>query len=76
MKSKTALLVMDVQVAPVALHADEAYAPNLARAIGAARAAGLTVIFVKAEFRPRLPRSQCTQPRLFGHRGGRRTVRR
>jgi nicotinamidase-related amidase len=55
MKSKTALLVMDVQVAPVALHADEAYAPNLARAIGAARAAGLTVIFVKAEFRPGYP---------------------
>ncbi|MGE0383110.1 MAG: cysteine hydrolase family protein [Gammaproteobacteria bacterium] len=50
-----ALLVMDVQVATVQAHADPGYTTRLRRAIDAARAARLPIIFVKAEFRPGYP---------------------
>jgi len=52
----TALLVMDVQRGIVERFAHDAdYLPRLARAIGAARAAGVTVVYVTIGFRPGHP---------------------
>ncbi len=53
--AKTALLVMDVQVSPVELHADGAYIGRVVQAIAAARRARIPVIYVQAQFRPGYP---------------------
>jgi nicotinamidase-related amidase len=53
--AKHALLVMDVQRAVVDRYPDPAYLPRLGDAIGAARAAGLPVIYVAVGFRPGYP---------------------
>jgi nicotinamidase-related amidase len=52
----TALLIMDVQQGIVDRFAsDEQYLPRLASAIGAARTAGIRVIYVTVTFRPGYP---------------------
>ncbi|OLT11253.1 isochorismatase [Actinomadura sp. CNU-125] len=48
----TALLVMDVQNMIVQRVGDAGYLPRLARAVGAARAAGVPVMYVVVGFRP------------------------
>ncbi|HUY86420.1 MAG TPA: cysteine hydrolase [Acidimicrobiales bacterium] len=56
MNARTALLIMDVQVGIVQRFADDnAYLERLASAIGAARAAGIRIIFVRVAFRTGLP---------------------
>jgi nicotinamidase-related amidase len=56
MTSRTALLVMDAQVGVVARFADDpAYLERMARAMEAARAAGILVVFVRVAFRPGFP---------------------
>lgn len=52
---RTALLVMDVQRGIVDMLRDAALLDRLARAVGAARAAGMRVIFVAVGFRPGYP---------------------
>ncbi len=55
-ESRTALLVMDVQQAIVQrFSGDEGYLPRLRRAIEAARAAGVPVVYVRVGFRPGHP---------------------
>ena len=54
--TSTALLVMDVQGDIVERFADDAgYLPRLASAIGAARGAGIAVVYVTVAFRPGHP---------------------
>jgi len=53
--AKSALLVMDVQQVVVDRYPDPGYLPRLSEAIGAARAAGLPVIYVVVGFRPGYP---------------------
>jgi len=53
--TKQALLVMDVQNAVVARYPDPAYLPRLGEAIGAARSAGIPVIYATVGFRPGVP---------------------
>jgi nicotinamidase-related amidase len=53
--TKRALLVMDVQNAVVARYPDPAYLPRLGEAIGAARSAGIPVIYATVGFRPGVP---------------------
>jgi nicotinamidase-related amidase len=53
--AKQALLVMDVQRSIVDRYPDPAYLPRLREAIGAARAAGLPVLYVVVGFRPGYP---------------------
>ena len=53
--SHTALLVMDVQEGIVERFGDGSLLDQVARAISAARAADVTVIYVKVDFRPGFP---------------------
>ena len=54
--TSTALLVMDVQQGIVDRHADDVeYLPRLAGAIGAARGAGVRIIYVVVGFRAGYP---------------------
>ncbi|RSM60204.1 isochorismatase [Actinoplanes sp. ATCC 53533] len=53
--TKQALLVMDVQNAVVARYPDPGYLPRLGEAIGAARSAGIPVIYATVGFRPGVP---------------------
>jgi nicotinamidase-related amidase len=74
----TALLVMDVQEGIVERFGDSALLPHLGRAIAAARAAGLLVIYVKVDFRPGFPEvsarnrafSQVTKGGFLGDKAG------
>jgi nicotinamidase-related amidase len=53
--AKSALLVMDVQRVVVDRFPEPGYLPRLSKAIGAARSAGLAVIYVVVGFRPGYP---------------------
>lgn len=53
--ANTALLLMDVQQAIVGRVTDDTYLPRVARALDAARTAGLPVIHVVVGFRPGYP---------------------
>lgn len=53
--NRTALLVMDFQEGIVERFGDTAVLQRVARAIAAARAVGLRVIYVKVDFRPGFP---------------------
>lgn len=53
--SKTALLVLTVQMYPIQEHGPAGYVENLARALATARSNDIPVIFVKVEFRPGFP---------------------
>jgi nicotinamidase-related amidase len=55
MPDNTALLVMDFQEGIVERFGDTAVLEPVARAIAAARAAGLLVVYVKVDFRPNFP---------------------
>ncbi|WP_326559953.1 cysteine hydrolase family protein [Micromonospora sp. NBC_01796] len=68
--AKQALLVMDVQHAVVERYPDPDYLPGLGEAIGAARTAGLPVIYVVVGFRPGYPEIS-TRNRMFGGLAGR-----
>jgi nicotinamidase-related amidase len=52
---RDALMIMDVQRGIVERYADEAYLDGLCRAIAAARAGGMPVLFVRVGFRPGWP---------------------
>jgi nicotinamidase-related amidase len=56
--SKTALLVMDIQQNIVQRVPDPKYTPRLARAVAAARAAGIPVVYVVVGFRPGHPETK------------------
>ncbi|MYZ06228.1 isochorismatase family protein [Streptomyces sp. SID2999] len=56
--TKSALLVMDVQRAITERVPDPAYTPRLARAVAAARAAGVPVLYVVVGFRPGHPETR------------------
>ncbi|MEV6301271.1 isochorismatase family cysteine hydrolase [Actinoplanes sp. NPDC051861] len=68
--TSSALLVMDVQRAVVARYPDPGYLPRLRRAVDAARAAGLPVIYVGVGFRPGAPEID-PRNRMFGRLAGR-----
>ncbi|MFC7534025.1 cysteine hydrolase family protein [Actinoplanes sp. GCM10030250] len=61
--------MMDVQMAVVARYADPGYLPTLRTAIDAARAGGLTVIYVVVGFRPGAPEVSARN-RMFGRLAG------
>jgi nicotinamidase-related amidase len=63
--AKSALLVMDVQRAVVDRYPDPAYLPRLREATGAARAAGISVIYAGVGFRPGYPEIS-TRNKMFG----------
>jgi nicotinamidase-related amidase len=63
--AKQAFLVMDVQRVVVDRYADPAYLPRLREAIGAARSAGLPVIYAVVGFRPGYPEIS-TRNKMFG----------
>ncbi|MGW4461866.1 cysteine hydrolase family protein [Micromonospora sp. NPDC004704] len=67
--AKQALLVMDVQRAVVERYPDPDYLSRLGEAIGAARTAGLPVIYVVVGFRPGYPEIS-TRNRMFGGLAG------
>ncbi|MER8032374.1 cysteine hydrolase [Streptomyces bauhiniae] len=56
--TKPALLVMDVQQAITERVPDPEYTPRLARAVAAARAAGVPVVYVVVGFRPGHPETR------------------
>ncbi|MFG3093254.1 cysteine hydrolase family protein [Streptomyces sp. NPDC048202] len=62
--TKPALLVMDVQRAITERVPDPGYIPRLARAVAAARAAGVPVVYVVVGFRPGRPEARSS--RMFG----------
>lgn len=62
--TKPALLVMDVQQAITERVADPGYTPRLARAVAAARAAGVPVVYVVVGFRPGRPETRSSP--MFG----------
>ncbi|MFG3043322.1 cysteine hydrolase family protein [Streptomyces sp. NPDC048241] len=62
--TKPALLVMDVQRAITERVPDPDYTPRLARAVAAARAAGVPVVYVVVGFRPGRPEARSS--RMFG----------
>ncbi len=68
--AKNALLVMDVQLAVVHRYPDPSYLPRLSGAIGAARAAGIPVIYPVVGFRPGAPEVSARN-RMFGGLAGR-----
>jgi nicotinamidase-related amidase len=76
--NKPALLVMDVQEGIVERFADTSLLDRVARAISAARAAGVPVIYVKVDFRPGFPEvsarnrsfSQIAQGGFLGDKAG------
>ncbi|GAA1652050.1 cysteine hydrolase family protein [Actinoplanes couchii] len=70
MTARTALLVMDVQPAVTDRYPDADYLPRLATAVGAARDAGLPVIFVVVGFRAGAP-EVAAHNRMFGGLAGR-----
>ncbi|MBV1948457.1 cysteine hydrolase family protein [Streptomyces sp. BV129] len=59
-----ALLVMDVQRAVTERVPDPGYTPRLARAVAAARAAGVPVVYVVVGFRPGRPEARSSA--MFG----------
>lgn len=63
--SNTALLVMDVQQGIVSVVKDESYVPRLAKAVEAARGAGIPVIHVVLGFRPGHP-ERASRNKTFG----------
>jgi nicotinamidase-related amidase len=67
--SKQALLVMDVQPAVVQRYPDPGYLPRLGAAIGAARSAGVPVIYVVVKFRPGAPEVSAHN-KIFGRLAG------
>ncbi|WP_427922507.1 cysteine hydrolase family protein [Streptomyces sp. cg40] len=67
--SKQALLVMDVQRVIVDRYPDPAYLPRLSKAIGAARSAGVPVIYVTVGFRPGAPEVSARN-KMFGRLAG------
>jgi nicotinamidase-related amidase len=67
--SRSALLVMDVQHRIVEAYADDAYLKSLSRAVDAARAAAVPVIYVKVAFRPGFPEVS-TRNKIFGRLAG------
>ncbi|SDS56175.1 cysteine hydrolase family protein [Actinoplanes derwentensis] len=70
--TRSALLVMDVQLAVTARYPDPDYLPRLATAVDAARTAGLPVIYVVVGFRPGAPEVD-PRNRMFGAIAGRDT---
>ncbi|MFF7965411.1 cysteine hydrolase family protein [Streptomyces sp. NPDC007903] len=62
--TKAALLVMDVQQAITERVPDPEYTPRLARAVAAARAAGVPVVYVVVGFRPGRPEARSSP--VFG----------
>ncbi|WP_433832166.1 cysteine hydrolase family protein [Actinoplanes sp. CA-015351] len=68
--TKSALLVMDVQLAVVARYPDPDYLPRLRTVIAGARAAGLPVIYPVVGFRPGAPEVD-PRNRMFGGLRGR-----
>lgn len=56
--TNSALLVMDVQQAITARIPDPDYVPRVARAVAAARSAGVPVVFVVIGFRPGRPETK------------------
>ncbi|MFI9389608.1 cysteine hydrolase family protein [Streptomyces bauhiniae] len=62
--TKPALLVMDVQQAITERVPDPEYTPRLARAVAAARAAGVPVVYVVVGFRPGRPEAKSSP--MFG----------
>ncbi|MFD8257442.1 cysteine hydrolase family protein [Streptomyces griseoluteus] len=62
--TKPALLVMDVQQAITERLPDPEYTPRLARAVAAARAAGVPVVYVAVGFRPGHPEARSSP--MFG----------
>ncbi|MFJ4002283.1 cysteine hydrolase family protein [Streptomyces sp. NPDC090023] len=62
--TRPALLVMDVQQAITERVPDPGYIPRLARAVAAARAAGVPVVYVVVGFRPGRP--EAGSSRMFG----------
>jgi nicotinamidase-related amidase len=68
--TSTALLIMDVQQSIAERFAgEEGYLPRLAAAIGAARRAGIAVIYVTIAFRPGYPEVSPRNPTFAGIRG-------
>ncbi|WP_406126563.1 cysteine hydrolase family protein [Streptomyces sp. NBC_00989] len=67
--SEQALLVMDVQRMIVDRYPDPAYLPRLRKAIDAARASGVRVIYVTVGFRPGAPEIS-PRNKLFGRLAG------
>ncbi len=68
--TSTALLIMDVQQSIAERFAgEEGYLPRLADAIGAARRAGIAVIYVTIAFRPGYPEVSPRNPTFAGIRG-------
>jgi nicotinamidase-related amidase len=68
--TSTALLIMDVQQSIAERFAgEEGYLPRLAAAVGAARRAGIAVIYVTIAFRPGYPEVSPSNPTFAGIRG-------
>ncbi|MGX1908035.1 cysteine hydrolase family protein [Streptomyces phaeochromogenes] len=67
--TQQALLVMDVQQVVVDRHPDPDYLPRLRKAVDAARAAGVPVIYVVVGFRPGYPEISARN-KMFGRLAG------
>ncbi|MFI6279214.1 cysteine hydrolase family protein [Streptomyces sp. NPDC050988] len=67
--TQQALLVMDVQQVVVDRYHDPDYLPRLRKAVDAARAAGVPVIYVVVGFRPGYPEIS-TRNKMFGRLAG------
>ena len=67
---KNALLVLDVQQVVVDRYPDPEYLPRLGKAIDAARAAGIPVVYAVVGFRPNFPEVS-PRNKMFGGLAGR-----